>query len=308
MMLQFYQLLYAVIPRLPLAFSYWLAKVVADVLWLLRHGRANVEHNQRRALGPDATAKQVALSSRKVFRTLTRNYVDEFHTPFLTPAILERVDFHGLEHLDAALAQGRGVILSSAHYGAPYLVGQAMAIKGYPFTVIAERLQPEALFQWLVTVRERLGLRVVPIDAPLLGVIRELKKENRIVGIVADRNVAGTGICLTFFGEVARFPTGAVRLAIRTGAPLVVVHCRHLPGNRYEATFEPLELPAKPSDVEAAVRQGMRDLLAHYEAFIREVPEQWVLTTPLWSESCRDEAEHADPQTPRARVPEQVAP
>ena len=298
MMLSIYRLLYAFMPRLPLAASYRLADVMGDLLWLVdRRARANVEHNQQRALGPGATARQLALQSRIVFRTLARNYVDEFRIPALTEEIFDRIDFHGLEHLDNALAEGRGVIMSSAHYGAPYIVGEALVLKGYPFTVIAEHLQPEALFQFLVKQRESLGARVVPVDGPLISVMRDLKKENRIVGIVADRNVVGTGLCLPFFGEPALFPTGAVRLALRTGAPLIVAHCRRMPANRYEAViYPPLDLPTKPADMEAAVREGMTRLLAKYESFIREQPGQWVLTTPVWQESC-GEGEIALPHT-----------
>lgn len=275
------------LPKVPLSVSYRLAEWVGDVIWLgHRQARANIEHNQRRALGADATPQQLALSSREVFRNLVKIYVDEFRLPSLSKEELrESVIVHGLEHLEAAHAQGKGVLLVSAHYGAPQVVGQILAVLGYPTTVVVEHVQPEALFEFMCDMRQSHGLRLIPIDKPLIGLIRTLRKENGVVALVVDRDVAGSGIRMPFLGEETTVADGAVQLALRTGAPLVIAYCRRT-DLRFEAFVEPaITLPEKPEEMEAAVREGTALVAARLERFIRENPGQWVMTVPLWQES-----------------------
>lgn len=193
------------------------------------------------------------------------------------------VTIHGLEHLAEARAQGRGVILATAHYGAPQIVGQLFTVLGYPTTVVVEHLQPEAIFQFICQLRSSRGIRLLPVDEPLIPLLRTLRRENGVVGLVVDRDVTGTGVPMPFLGETTRVADGAVRLALRTRAPLVIAHCRRFGDNHYEATIQPpLPLPTNPDDMEAAVMEGTAQLMARLEGFIREDPSQWVMTVPLW--------------------------
>lgn len=285
--LTLYRLARDVLPHIPLAISYRLAEWVGDAVWLAARGvRANVEHNQRRALGPDATPREVALSSREVIRNLAKVYVDEFRIPALSQGeIQEAVTIYGLDNLERAHAQGKGIIMVSAHYGAPHVVGQMLRVLGYPTTVVAEHIQPEALFQFMCELRGSHGARLIPIDKPLIGLVRTLRKEEGVAALVVDRNVSGTGIRMPFLGEETTVADGAVQLALRTGAPLLVAYCRRRPDYRYEAFVDPpLALPENPDDLPAAIRDGTARLMARLEQFIREAPGQWLMTVPLWAD------------------------
>ncbi|MGH2545231.1 MAG: lysophospholipid acyltransferase family protein, partial [Ardenticatenaceae bacterium] len=276
------------VPRVPVSFAYRLAEIGGDLLWLVARGwRADIEHNQWRAIGPGATRRRVALNSRQVLRNLARLYVDEFRVPTLTgEALWEVVDVRGLEYVTAALSEGHGMILASAHYGAPQLVAQSLAVRGYPLTVPVEQLEPEALFRLMCELRSSHGIRLMPVGQPLIPLLRTLRKENGIVALALDRNLTGTGICLPFLGEPTLMPDGAVRLALRARVPIVVGWCRRAAGNRYEARLEPVDLPEEMADVEEAAREAMARVVARLESFIRAEPEQWLLTVPLWKDSC----------------------
>lgn len=275
------------IPRIPLSISYRLADIGGDLIWLFAKGvRANVEDNQRHAMGPEATDEEVAASTRRVLRNLAKIYVDEFRLPaFSAQELRDLVIIHGLEHLEAARAEGNGVVLASAHYGVPHVVGQMLAVLGYPTTVVVEHIQPEEMFEFMCELRSSHGLRLLPVDKPLIGLIRTLRKENGVAALVVDRNPTGAGIVMPFLGEETNVADGAVQLALRTGSPLLVAYCRRRDDYRYEAVVEPaIPLPEKPEDMERAVREGTEALMARMEAFIREQPDQWVMTVPLWKE------------------------
>ena len=183
MRMRIYQLARRWVPEIPLGISYRLAELAGDLIWLVNgEARQNIEHNQQRALGANATPREVALSSRQVLRNLAKIYIDEFRLPSLTEEELRQsVTIHGMEHLEASLAQGKGVILTSAHYGAPQVVGQLLAVLGYPTTVVVEHVQPEEVFEFMCEMRQSHGLRLLPIDKPLIGLIRTLRKARNTV-------------------------------------------------------------------------------------------------------------------------------
>lgn len=283
--LAFIQWLAAVLPP---AVSYRLAEWLGDLAWLVaRQLRADVEHNQRRAIGPGATPRQVARNSRQVLRRMMKVTLDEFRLPALSDDELRSmVTIHGLEHLQAAHAEGRGVIVASAHYGGSPVVGQLLAVLGFPTAIPVEHMQPEALFRFMCRLRSRRGIRLVPVDQSLLPLLRTLRREHGIVAMMADRDATGTGQWMPFLGEQTRVADGAVRLALRLGVPLLVAVCCRRPTHRYEALIQPpLALPS-PAEVgmEQAVREGTARLAARLEALIREQPTQWLMTVPLWRE------------------------
>jgi lauroyl/myristoyl acyltransferase len=285
MKVRLFQFLTWLIPRVPLKITHRLTEVLADLAWLLaRETRAGIERNQRAAAGEGVSRREIALRSRRVLRNLLKTYVDEFRLPALSPqAILDTVVFHGLEHLNEALSAGRGAILVGAHFGAPHLTGHALSVLGYRIVTVVEHVQPEELFQFLCQIRSSHGVQLIPVDRPLIGLIRTLRRDNGIVGLAADRNTTGTGALVSLFGLDTMLPDGPARLAIRTGAPLLSDYSRRVDDTRYEVVVEsPIPLPELPGDAEAAVREGTARVAGRLEVIIRRAPEQWVMTVPLW--------------------------
>ncbi len=270
-------------PFVPPRFGYWLCERVGDLLYLVARGtRANVAENQRQVLGPEATEEQVARNTRLVLRNLVKNYFDQFRLWKLSREdLLGLAELEGLEYLDEALSHGKGVVLLTAHYGSPELVGQSLAVRGYDITAVVEHIQPEPLFQHMCRLRASHGVKLIPSDKPLLGILRTLRKGG-IVGLVGDRDTTESGICMTFFGKEARMPDGGVQLALRTGAPLLVAYSYRLPNNRFRAVGRPPLYLERSDDFDADVRAGLERVLREMEAFIRQAPEQWVMTVPLW--------------------------
>ncbi len=286
-MLRLYQFCAKWIPRLPAWLAYGLARAIGTLVYYLHPPTRNaVAHNQKRALGSRATPAAIAISTRRALQNLVKVYIDEFRIPSLSGDDLKAaVDIYGMELFEEARARGKGVILATAHFGAPSLVGQLLAVLGYPTTVVVEHLQPEALFEFVTSLRSSHGLKMIPLDKPLIGLIRTLRKENGVVGLVVDRNVTGTGVRLPFMGEELIAADGAVQLARRTGAPIVVAFCRRKNNRRYEAWVLPaLNFDDLSDDEDIAVQEGTARLMAQLETFIRTEPAQWVLTTPLWSD------------------------
>lgn len=285
-----YRFLTWIAPRVPTAFGYWAAERVGDLIFLLSPGvRENIESNQRHVLGAGATEQEVAQVAKLALRNLIKNYFDQFRLWALSEQeLMHLVDLQGLEYLEKALEHGKGVILVTAHFGSPEIVAQSLAVRDYQVTSVVEHIQPEEFFQLMYSLRTSHGLELLPIDGPLLKLVRTLRK-NGIVGLVGDRDITESGICIPFFGTKAQMPDGAVQLALRTGAPLLVAYSRRLPDNRFRAVGRPAIHLERTDDFDADVRAGVERIVDEMERFIREAPEQWVVTVPLWERGCKDE-------------------
>lgn len=283
LILAFYRLAARMVPYIPPALGYWLCDRVGDLIFTFNlRARAAVMSNQRHALGVEALQIEVEAKSRQVFRYLIRNYFDQFRLARLHAEDLERlVTVHGGEYVDQALAGGKGLVIVTAHFGAPEVVGQVLAVRGYPTTMVVEHIQPEEIFQLMTRLRGSKGIQIIPIDRPLLGLFRALRR-NTIVGLVGDRDISRSGIWLPFLGDETRMADGAVQLARRTGAPLMVAFCRRLPDNRYYAVGRAPFYVADSGNFEHDVRTATERLVNEMESFIRAMPEQWVMSVPLW--------------------------
>jgi KDO2-lipid IV(A) lauroyltransferase len=100
-------------------------------------------------------------------------------------------------------------------------------------------------------------------------------RANQIVALVSDRDIAGGGIEVDFFGERTTLPAGPAALASRLGVPLLptAVYFR---GVGHHAVVRP---PVILDGDVAAITQA----LAHeLENLIRAAPEQWHLFQPNW--------------------------
>jgi KDO2-lipid IV(A) lauroyltransferase len=278
-----YRLLGAVMPLVPPKLGYALFSRLGD----LSHDKAtasreNVYDNLRHVLGPNVDASRIEGVAREIFRNQARNYYDLFRVAALSDKQIERlVTVHGLEHLDQALAAGKGLIGVTAHFGNLDVVAQAFALHKYPITVAAEHLKPERLYQYVVSLRASKGIKIIPIDSFLRPIFRALRN-NELVGLAADRNLTETGTLIDFFGAPALLPDGHVQLALRTGAKLGLFFGLRRPDNTYEAFVEPALELENTGDLERDTRAGMAKLVAVLEKYIGQHPEQWVMFQPVW--------------------------
>jgi len=264
--------------------AYPLATRLGDLFYHLdKATRANIYDNVTHILqGSSRPAGDSETIVRGVFRNMAKNYYDLFRARTLSLAEIERlVKVEGREHLDGALSKGKGLIVVAAHFGNIDVVAQVLALWEIPVVGPVEHLKPEALFQYICSLRANKGFRLIPIDGPLFELFRALRR-NEVVALAADRNIVGSGIVVDFFGAPALLPDGYARLSLRTGAPIIVGFSQRLPDNTFVVHLEPpLELEAT-GDRDGDARAGVEKVVAIMERYIGEQPEQWVMSVPLW--------------------------
>ncbi|MET0700812.1 MAG: phosphatidylinositol mannoside acyltransferase [Mycobacterium sp.] len=192
----------------------------------------------------------------------------------------------GSNHIDDALAAGRGVVLALPHSGNWDMAGVWVVQHYGTFTTVAERLKPESLYQRFIDYRETLGFEMLPLtggDRPAFSVLAERLRDNRIICLMAERDLTRKGVEVDFFGELTRMPAGAAKLALETGAALLPVHCYNTPDSWVFDVSGPLDTSS--GDVQA-VTQAMADSFA---AGIAAHPADWHMMQPQWVADLSDE-------------------
>jgi len=235
-----------------------------------------VARHQARARGLPPGSRAGRGAVRDAFASYGRYWVESLRVGSLSPeAIDARFSIEGLPHIEAALEAGRGALLAIPHVGGWDVGGAWFVAQGFPMTVVVEALTPPELRDWFVSLRTRLGFGVVPLGpAAGTGVVRALRA-NRVVALLADRDVAGGGTEVDFFGERTTLPAGPVALAQRFGAPLMATAI-YFDGPGHHAVVQP------PLDLDGDVATVTLRLAAALEDLIRRAPEQWHLFQPNW--------------------------
>ncbi|MGY4642647.1 phosphatidylinositol mannoside acyltransferase [Cellulomonas sp. URHB0016] len=277
-----------------------LCNLAADVAWL-RHGEGvrRLEGNLSRAR-PALDARALRRLSRAGMRSYMRYFGETFALRTMTPAQVDaRVRAVYDSRLTDELGAGRTVLLALGHVGNWDLAGAYCTRALAPVTTVAERLEPEELFQEFVAFRESIGLRIFPLTGGGGDVFRDLVRSARqgpgLLPLLADRDLTARGVEVDLFGHRARVAAGPAALAVTTGATLMptVVSYERLHGDRRRAAGSPwgvvvefrtpVEVPAgvPRADQVRAVTQAWVDSVARG---IEEHPEDWHMLQAVFVE------------------------
>jgi lauroyl/myristoyl acyltransferase len=279
-----YRFLGAVVPAIPPRWGYplfgWIGARFFD--WFAE-ARDPLRDNLRHVL-PAVTAEAIDQIARGTLRHHLKNYYDFFRsTQLRAEDVAHMVEAHGMEHLESALGRGKGVVFTTAHFGNLDIVAQIFAARGYRVTTLAEHVKPEILYQRIVATRASKGLTIIPVDGPLLPLVRALKR-NELVGLASDLDVTHSGLLVDFFGAPARLPDGPVQLALRTGAALLPAFSLRMPDNTFAGYIEPAVGLRRTGDFKADVRAGVEQVAKTMEKWIGQYPDQWVMFHRIWGE------------------------
>jgi KDO2-lipid IV(A) lauroyltransferase len=211
-----------------------------------------------------------------------RYWREAFRLPTMDLPALARLFSEGVvgqDHVDAALAAGRGVVMALPHSGNWDIAGVWLAQTYGTFATVAERLKPESLYRRFIAYRESLGFEVLPLSGgkrPPFEVLCERLRDNRAVCLMAERDLTRTGVEVDFFGEPTRMPAGPAKLAIETGAALLPAHS-WFEDEGWGQSMHPA-LDCTSGDV-GAITQALADQFAKN---IAAHPEDWHMLQPQW--------------------------
>lgn len=244
--------------------------------------RLTGERNLRMAF-PAMTAEEAHVTCRRVFENFGRSSADFLIGLDRTKEqIEETTTIEGVEHLDAALAKGKGAILLTAHFGNWERVAAWMVLSGYKLAVIARDADDQGVNALVNQLREGPGTEVISRGKAARASIERLRR-NEIVGILPDQNA--NEVYIPFFGKPAGTVLGPGVLSERTGATVQPVFCHYEGNGRFHIRF----LPHVVAD-EGYTTKGegmMRAINRLLEDVVREHPDQWLWFHDRWRNARR---------------------
>jgi phosphatidylinositol dimannoside acyltransferase len=246
--------------------------------WLSARQRRAALDNYSAVLGREPSDPEVARIARRAFQNYGRMLMDFVLIGSITPAELQaRVSYDGREHMDAAIAAGRGAIMVAPHMGSWDMAGSLAGTLGYKVTAVAERF-PGSLNDAVVETRERFGVRVISLGRSAVRAITEALTSNGVAALICDLE-QGPGVKVRFFDRWAVVPAGPAAFAMKTGAPMLTTYVYATRPGRYHVHIDP---PMPVGDRET--KEGlMQRVIARFEDFIKERPDQWYAFRPMFS-------------------------
>ena len=252
-----------------------------------------IKGNTARVLGLPPTDPRVERNAGEMVRQHARAWVDFFwfgQRP-LAEALAQFDELEGTEGFEAALAEGKGVILLTAHAGNFELGGVLLRAQGRKVHAVYKPDRFEAVERLREQMRTNSGVVGIPVDGvgfSTLPLVR-LLREGALVGMQGDRDFSLNGVPMPFFGREVPFPRGPWELAAMTGAPIVTTFFYTDEDRRFHARFgAPIRVLGGRGDRMVAIEAGMRSYVADLEALIRAHPSQWYCFYPFWDDPARN--------------------
>lgn len=278
-----FRLIEGAIARLPRRVAYAIGVIVSTLAFpLLARQRKALESNLQQVF-PEMPSPQVRKLAWRNWLNYCKAWIDFFKIPrmekhklgsLLTPI--------GVEHLDRAMAAGRGVIVVSIHMGSWELAAASWAASFGEIGIMVEQIEPRRLFEHVSDLRSRMKIRVIPLSRTGARDIMRMLKDRHLVVLAMDRDILSTGQRFRFFGRQTSFPTGPVEIALKTGAPILPAVCIRDRNDAYVAIGEPPLFLTSSEDHAADVRGAMEQILATFERYIKRYPDQWHVLEPIW--------------------------
>lgn len=267
----------------PYPLSYFISVTIAR-LWFMTGWNVNIiKNNISRALDLDIKSKKVHIIAKKIYYNWAKNICDFLKHPIISKDKLkERIELVGLENLDKALQKGKGVVIFTAHIGNFEWGACRIAVEGYKIWGVSLVRENELLNKFFESYRLSKGLKTLYINK-MLNVFKILK-DNGIVAIPTDWDPTNKARVYNFFGKNAIIPDGSVKIAMKSGAPLVPSFIfRKGKYNHLQVIEEPVELIQDESlDNETLLNKNMEKMIEVLEKYIRENIEEWELFHDIW--------------------------
>lgn len=182
----------------------------------------------------------------------------------------------GLEHLDTALAQGKGVIALGFHMGNFLLVGAALTLEGYPIHSLFRFFDDPRLMALVHRDSHCFFSSLIPSMPRREAVknILERLKANETVLILAD-NLKRGEIETTLFDQHVRSARGPISLAIRSSAAVLPVYLIRDYSGGLKLVIEPELEVIRTGNLSSDIAANTDRVIRHLENLIRKYPDQW---------------------------------
>lgn len=257
---------------------------------VMRSRREAALRSVENTLGHPAHGKQARKIVRSSFELMALNFFD----PLLADRAMrngkqieEMVSIEGAEHLEAAFASSRPLLLCSGHYGAWEMIVVYLAHRYTPIWVSARDLDNPLLQRGLLARRSRCARGSIPKTGGAVK-LNSVMRKGEALGLLLDQNAGRKGVILPFLGLPSSHHTSAGWLGRLFNATVLPVYMLRVPGEfRFHLIVEkPIKVNHSLPNDEAEL-DVTRRLSRSLEEMVRKHPDQWLWMHDRWRHALR---------------------
>ena len=283
---------------MPLPVLYGFGRFLGSMGYMFgsRHRKIALE-SLAMAFGKTKTPQEIRRIARECFYTMSASAVEFFYFMRSKKRILKYVTIEGAEHLKAALAEGKGVVAISAHFGSFPLLLSRLSLEGFNVNAVMRHMRDPKMDEYFESKRKVMDVGSIytqPRQACVSDSLRALRG-NEVLFVQLDQNFGTGGVFVDFFGVKAATATGPIIFSLRTGAPLVPMFIYRIKGPYHHIVIEParhIRDDGTKSRHERIV-DTVADLTVLIESYIRKYPHEWGWIHKRWKARPKEEQQTA---------------
>jgi lauroyl/myristoyl acyltransferase len=261
--------------------------IAAIIFAIARNQRAAVLRNQGQVRGARGWLRE-QWDAYRVFAEFARSLTEGMEQWGPRPRPLQ-VDVVNARLFEEALAEGRGLVAVTGHFGSWEIAARVLKRLGRPVNMVIAHEPNPTVRDFVHAFRTRHGFNVIYSDRSLftgLPILQAVRR-HEIVGLQIEPWGPKAGsLEVDFCGRPARVQLGPFAIARVARAPVVAVFALRTGIRRYEIRVEQRFDPRTPADSVAACAAVIRS----YERLVRAHPAQWMMFEDVWTA-----AEEAEP-------------
>jgi KDO2-lipid IV(A) lauroyltransferase len=267
---------------MPKRFVYFLGTLFGLMSYHLGVRRKVVDANLDIAFGNSMSIEERQKLTKKVFINIGRMFFEVLMLNFIKQEELaEHISIEGLDELQKALDENKGVVIAGAHYGNWELLSAGISTFGTPITGYAG-LQKNQLFDDAINkVRGKFGMKMINKSRSAPAQMLKALKNNGILGILGDLNVPRESLFVDFFGVKAAMGTGLATFTLLKKCPLLFIWIEPIAPLKHKGHI--IRINYELSGNKDLDRQKISQLITStLEDKIREKPEYYFWVNRRW--------------------------
>lgn len=275
---------------LPVPAILFLCSAVGYLAWVIFPFRIRVAYRNLSTVFPELNHSEKMRLLRRIYLQFTRTFglVFILHRKSLR-RLIENARITGLDKVQRALAEGRGVILTTIHASWFEAYFAWFNLSGLPTSLIYQKQSNPLSDRFFVRQRERYGKSLEHLSSyDGMKVFEKALERNRLLIVSLDQSYTNRGTSILFFNRPLACAKGAAMLHLRKNAP-VFTSVYYMKDGELHIDFDTVDLPGYGGIDDSAINDISSRSIRLYEPWIRQYPEQWFsLFHRLWSKNRDD--------------------
>jgi KDO2-lipid IV(A) lauroyltransferase len=254
----------------------------AFVFDVLGYRRRVALENLQRAF-PEKSVDELQHIARGAFRNVGIALFELIWFPRMSADRLRSlVHFDRPELVIEAFAEGKGVLLLTAHFGNWELLAQCIFVQfGFPVNVIVKTQANRLVDRSINKRRIRFGNKIIPMETSLREVLRALR-DKEAVGLVADQAAPKENVPVEFFGTMVPTHQGPSVFSLKMGSPIVAIFSVR----RKDGSYDMHVFRVPSADLRGYTEENATELTKRHvkitEDVIRRFPDHWMWMHKRW--------------------------